>query len=81
MLAALIRTLAVVLEATAGAPPGDADAAALRGWVRAYMAGLARVPRFGTIALFLSGDEKAAAKKILAALQDAGEGVDGWSVL
>jgi hypothetical protein len=77
MLASIVRLLSSVLDATVDKP----EAVQVRPWVEAYMINLPRVPRFSTMLLLLSKDEKSLAKKILASLQAAEDRVDGWAIL
>jgi hypothetical protein len=73
-LASVVKTLAAALDAAAS----ESD---LRLWVHAYAAAVAQVPRFQTLTLFMSTDEKAVARSMLGALDDAGMAVEGWEAL
>ena len=46
----------------------DSPAAEFLGVVKAYMEGMSRVPRFSTVVLFMSGDEKELVNRIWEAL-------------
>lgn len=75
------ETLASIIETLAAALDGAASQPDLRRWVHAYTDSIARVPRFQTLILFMSAEEKTAARGLLSALEDAGMGVEGWEAL
>lgn len=74
-LASILRTLAIVLDELKNTSD---KADQVREWVYAYMENLPRVPRFSTLALFMSSDEKATTRTICSTLEAEGLPVSGW---
>lgn len=63
ILASLLRTFSSILQQNENA----------RDNIRDYMINLARVPRFGTVLLFMSREEKELARKVWTGLGSGGE--------
>lgn len=76
VLASLLQTLAAVIERLSTSNVSTSNE--VRRWVQAYMTNLAKVPRFGTLVLFMSAGEKETARKVIKAISEAGMPADGW---
>ena len=63
---ALLASMLTVFRAVLTACDGDEN---IRGTVRAYVEALSRIPRFGTLVLFLSRAEKEDARSVFSALE------------
>ena len=77
ILASLLQTLAAVIESLSTSS-NISTSNEVRRWVQAYMVNLAKVPRFGTLVLFMSAGEKEMARKVMKAISEAGMPADGW---
>ncbi|THH14016.1 hypothetical protein EW146_g6278 [Bondarzewia mesenterica] len=64
----LLSSLLTTFQALLTRRTENADALNVNGWIREYMIHLARVPRFSTIVLFMSKEEKKRVKDVWTAL-------------